>query len=581
MQVSGIPPAAGIPLFGVVLLVVLSVSTAGAAGSVSPTVNGTWLGTIDTSLYNPSSPDPAGIVYLAATDRFLISDSEVDEMPLYQGSNLYMATRSGSGAGTGTTLPWSDEPSGLGYDPVTGTLFISDDDDHKVFVDRPGPDGRYGTGDDLIGNFSVSAFGSTDSEDDVYDMTSRHLFISDGVGLEVYDVNPVNGVFGDGDDVVTHFDIQQYGARDAEGIGMDEQSGHLLVVDPSTSSLFELTKSGGLVRIIDCRSVPETNKAMADVTMAPTSDPHDPPGRLDYWIVDRHVDNGEDPNENDGRLYEVSAPPTVAPPSVDVTAPVEGGRVTGTTAIQASVISGAAITQVAFAVDGTTIGTDTNGADGWALPWNTQTLRDGAHTVTATATDAYEQTGTDTNTLTVDNTAPAVTLTGPVEGATVDGNIRVHANASDASGIASVAFSVDGTPIGTDTEGADGWSVRWSARTVTDGAHTISATATDAVAQTGTDSHGVIADTHPPSRPTVRGLRKPTRARVTYRLSARDAVTPPRKLRFLCAHDSRRLRACKARYVVWIRRGPHVLRVAVRDEIGNTSSTVTVRVRRR
>jgi hypothetical protein len=98
---------------------------------------------------------------------------------------------------------------------------------------------------------------------------------------------------------------------------------------------------------------------------------------------------------------------------------------------------------------------------------------------------------------------------------------------------------------------------------------------------TGTDSHGVIADTHPPSRPTVRGLRKPTRARVTYRLFARDAVTPPRKLRFLCAHDSRRLRACKARYVVWIRRGPHVLRFAVRDEIGNTSSTVTVRVRRR
>jgi Bacterial Ig domain len=459
------------------------------AVSAFPTVNGTWVKTIDTSLYSPSSPDPAGIVYVAASDRFLISDSEVDEMPLYQGSNIYTATRSGSGTGTGTTLPWSHEPTGLGYDPATATLYISDDDLHKLFIDRPGADGRHGTADDLVSNFSVSAFGSMDSEDDVYDVTSGHLFIADGVGLEVYDVDPVNGVFGDGNDVVTHWDVGLYGARDAEGIGIDEQSGHLLVVDPSTKSLYELTKSGALVRIIDCHGVPTTNRAYADVTMAPTSDPNDPPGRLDYWIVDRQVDNGGDPNENDGKLYEVTAPPSGAPPTVSVTAPVEGARVTGTTTIRATAASDAGVTQVAFSVDGSAVGTDTNGADGWSVSWNTSNVPDGSHTVTATATDSNGQTGTDTN--------------------------------------------------------------------------------------------GVTVDTHPPSRLRVRGPRKTARPRVTYRLSARDAVTPARKLRFLCALDSRRLRACKARYVARLRRGRHVLRVAARDEVGNTSATVAVRLRRR
>jgi hypothetical protein len=27
---------------------------------------------------------------------------------------------------------------------------------------------------------------------------------------------------------------------------------------------------------------------------------------MDYWIVDRHVDNKNHPNENDGLLYEMS-----------------------------------------------------------------------------------------------------------------------------------------------------------------------------------------------------------------------------------------------------------------------------------
>jgi hypothetical protein len=311
---------------------ILAAASASAGAQTTTVVAGTHVQTIHTWLYGPPSPDPAGITYVAATDRFLISDSEVDEMTIYLGNSLFTATRSGLGTGTGTTLAFSKEPTGLGYDPANKTLFVSDDDRDRIYLDRPGADAVHGTADDSVTSFSASALGSTDAEGVEYDPQSGHVFIADGLGTEVYDVDPVNGVFGDGDDSVTHFDLAQYGARDAEGVGIDPQRNLLLVIDPRTSSIYELTKAGGLVRVVDCRGIPTTNRMLAGVTMAPSSDPNDPPSRLNYWIVDRQVDNNVDPIENDGKVYEVSAPQGGAPPSdlpLPGPAPSDSPRSTG------------------------------------------------------------------------------------------------------------------------------------------------------------------------------------------------------------------------------------------------------------
>ena len=349
-------------------------------------------------------------------------------------------------------------------------------------------------------NFSTAGFGNTDPEDVAFDVESGHLFISDGGGVEVFRVDPVNGVFGDGNDVVAHFDVAVHGSRDAEGLGIDPQRGHVLVMDPSTKSIYELTRAGDLVRIIDCRGIPTTNRLYAGVTMAPTSNPNDPPSALDYWIVDRQVDNGTDPNENDGKLYEVSAPSADAPPGVTLVAPAEGATVSGTVLLEASASDDIGVTQVAFSVDGTNVGTDTNGADGWSVTWDTTTAAEGGHTVTAAATDTLGQTASDANGATVDNVAspPTVALTSPAEGSLVSGSVVARATASGGSGVVRVAFSVDGVPIGTDSNGADGWSVTWNTTGDSDGSHTVAATATDAGDQTATDTKGVVVDNGPP-----------------------------------------------------------------------------------
>lgn len=275
--------------------------------SLPATVTGRLIRTTHTSKLNPPIPDPSGIAYVAATDQLLIADSEVDELPIYRGANLFLMSRAGGLVGTGTTLAFSHEPTGVAVDPTDSTLYVSDDDKRTVFIDRPGSDGRHGTADDVVTRLSTTAFGSRDPEDVAVDPESGHLFVADGVGAEVYEIDPVDGTFGDGDDVVTHFDLTTYGARNVEGLGYDPVRRTLLVVPDREHRIIELTRSGGLVRIINLGTIPGA-RWLAGVTVAPTSNAADSPSAMSYWVTDRQVDNNQRPSENDGRVYEVVLP---------------------------------------------------------------------------------------------------------------------------------------------------------------------------------------------------------------------------------------------------------------------------------
>jgi DNA-binding beta-propeller fold protein YncE len=290
-----------------VLAVFATLLWSAAPASAAPVVHPTLVRTIDASRFVPYSSDPSGIVYRPSQDRLLIGDSEVDETGLYRGSNLFTATRTGSGFGSGTVLPFgSREPTGLALDTRNGTLYVSDDDQDRVSVIRPGRDGVHGNADDVVSRFSTSAFGSTDPEDVAYDKSRRHLFVCDGSGIEIYDVNPVNGTFGDGVDIVTHFDLARYGLRDCEGLGIDPRNNRLLAVDERTERIYELSRSGDLVRTLSLSAIRTRNQAVSDVTLAPTSNPNDSTSAMDYWITDRHLDNNStSPPPIDGLIYEM------------------------------------------------------------------------------------------------------------------------------------------------------------------------------------------------------------------------------------------------------------------------------------
>jgi subtilisin family serine protease len=97
--------------------------------------------------------------------------------------------------------------------------------------------------------------------------------------------------------------------------------------------------------------------------------------------------------------------PVDNPPSVSISSPT-GGTVSGEITVAANAGDDHGVTQVEFFVDGTSIGTDTNASGGWSVSWNTATASNGAHSLTAVATDTKPQTTTSAAvTVTVDNSS--------------------------------------------------------------------------------------------------------------------------------------------------------------------------------
>ncbi len=299
---------AAVPAFAIVggSLAPSSAATAEVATLVATRDTGS------TGPWSPTSPDPSGISYNPTTDRLIISDGEVDEMPLYAGANIYRATRAGGLVGTATTLPWSNEPTDVAFNPTTGQTYYTDDDKKSLFV-QPAAGGT-------PTSFKTSTFGLTDPEGVAYDAVHNMVWMSEGVGADVYGLAPgPNGVFNGvpptGDDVVAaQFDIGKYGSMEAEGIEYDAVRDTIVILDDSNTVL-ELDRNGSLLTTIDITAADPVKNA--GITIAPASNGS---GARNYYLVDRGLDNNSHPTENDGLMYEMAVdldPITNRPPAVN------------------------------------------------------------------------------------------------------------------------------------------------------------------------------------------------------------------------------------------------------------------------
>jgi subtilisin family serine protease len=95
--------------------------------------------------------------------------------------------------------------------------------------------------------------------------------------------------------------------------------------------------------------------------------------------------------------------PTDNPPTVSITDPGDGETVADTLTVTANATDDHGVTQVEFLVDGESLGVDTEDSDGWGLTWDTNSVDDGSHTISAVATDTIGQTTSDSISVTVDN----------------------------------------------------------------------------------------------------------------------------------------------------------------------------------
>jgi hypothetical protein len=295
----------------------------------------------------PRSPDPAGLAYLDGhptadyTDKLLISDSEVDEIyppnpAAYTGVNLFLTDLLGSLDSTLTTydptadpiedpqLTFSKEPSGVAYNPANGFLYFADDGRDKIHELNPGGDGLYNTSDDLLTTFNSSTFGSVDPSGITFDGSrgKGHLIIVDETFIagevndkdeEVYDIDLGENGELDVIDTYTQFDTTIIGISKPEGIEFNPDNCTLFILSSSTAAhrIAETTIDGHLLRYLDISSISAVNPS--GLAYAP---PSGDPGVNNLYIVARGKDNDPFPDENDGKMFEVSFENN-APPFVD------------------------------------------------------------------------------------------------------------------------------------------------------------------------------------------------------------------------------------------------------------------------
>lgn len=276
--------------------------------------------TILTSRFSPPSPDPMDLAYDAATNSLVMPDSEVEEMSLYSGVNVWEMSLTGSVSRTSNTRSFSNEPAGLSIDSARGIWYITDDDTRKLFVIDLGSDRRFKTSDDRITSFSTNSFGDDDPESVSFDPVTGHLFFVSGLDAEVYELSPgSNGRFeGSDDQLVRHWDTARYGLRDPESIDVNPESQTLYIASRDAGKIIETTFSGTVVREIDTSAV-DGNRP-SGLAYAPASND---PRVMHLYIADRGADNDGSPGENDGKIFEITLPGSGTPP------PGGGGGSTG------------------------------------------------------------------------------------------------------------------------------------------------------------------------------------------------------------------------------------------------------------
>ncbi len=292
----------------------------------------------------------------------------------------------------------------------------------------------------------------------------------------------------------------------------------------------------------------------------------------------------DDPNTpaNDGSNCTTGQ----APPTVSITSPASGATVSGTSVpLSANASDGSSGTtglSVAFAIDGTTVGTDTTSP--YSVNWDSTKVSTGTHTLTAKATDSAGLTTTAQETITVAaaQRPPTVSISAPAGNATVSGTTSVTATAS--SGTSSVQFKLDGANLGSAATSSP-FTTSWDTTQATNGTHTLSAVATNSAGSTTSSTVTVTVNNQTaPPKPTISISAPANNASVSRVTTISAAATNATSVQFKLDGNNLGSADTASPYSYsWdtstAANGTHTLSAVATNSAGSTtSSTVTVTV---
>ncbi len=220
-----------------------------------------------------------------------------------------------------------------------------------------------------------------------------------------------------------------------------------------------------------------------------------PSGQRYYIVVQASNNNGVGPKSNevvlDLRTTATNQPPTLNQPAN------QSGFV-GSAATLALSGSDPELATLSYSASGLPAGLSVNSSSG-VIAGTLQTA--GNHTVTATVSDG-SLSASRTFTWTVstqptsapaptDTTAPTVSFTSPSNNQTINGkNVKVRSTASDAGGVRSVRYSVNGNFVSGEITVAP-YNYTWDVSSLANGTHQLAARAVDTAGNVGTSTISV------------------------------------------------------------------------------------------
>ncbi|MCU9849246.1 cadherin domain-containing protein [Defluviimonas sp. WL0024] len=234
-------------------------------------------------------PDPSGLAYDPFTDSFLLSDSEIDEEPHFDFTDIFRLTRAGFLQESYTPSSFTDEPTGLAIDAVDQLMFISDDDTREIYVVDPNDPTT------LLYSFDAIALGANDPEDTAVDAANDRLFILSGetdhkivetdyTGSQVYSTLVLSSSW------------------DVEALAYDSNEDVFYVGGGFSDHVWKVDRDGNILADMDLlkdyrNPITDTRVHVKDIELAPASDGS---GETHIYVADfgnSHV--------MDGYLYEI------------------------------------------------------------------------------------------------------------------------------------------------------------------------------------------------------------------------------------------------------------------------------------